>query len=101
MDTYTDYLCLVELNLSILRTSTGRDWSHGWTGGNCDAFFLNDGDNYHMVTVGGEAIAPTTPEEWAEITLGYYTPEDDGGQIVEAVTTLHALVDFFKNKKGA
>jgi hypothetical protein len=49
-----------------------------------------------MVTVGGEAIAPTTPEEWEEVTLGYYTRDNDGGDIVESVRTFADVVGFFK-----
>jgi hypothetical protein len=96
MQTYTEYTQAVEENLSRLNTATVCEFTHGWTGGNCDAYFLNDGDNYYMVTVGGEAIAPTTPEEWEEVTLGYYTLDNDGGDIVESVRTFADVVQFFK-----
>lgn len=91
------YLELIAENLIRLDNATGLDWHHGWTGGNCDAYFLNDDDmgehGYFMVTV--DASAPTTDEEWQDITLGYYTPDNDGGIIIDAVNNWDSLVDYF------
>lgn len=96
MDTFTEYMETVSKTVARLTAVTGVQWNHGWTGGNCDAYFLNQGEdkqNYFMVTV--DACAPTTDEEWEVITLGYYTPDNDEGTIIEAVTNWDSLVDYF------
>lgn len=92
--TVETYLELVAENLTRLNTATGLEWHHGWTGGNCDAYFLNIGPNdYYMVTV--DASAPTTDEEWQEITLGRYTLTDDEGIYIDHVSTFSDVVAFF------
>lgn len=96
METFTDYLKAVEETLDRLNDATSLQWHHEWTGGNCDAFmhYTNpDNSAYFMVTV--DASAPTTEEEWQDITLGYYTPDNDGGIIIDAVNNWDSLVDYF------
>lgn len=97
MDTFNEYMEAVSKTVARLTEATGLQWHHGWTGGNCDAYFLNDGeggeDGYFMVTV--DASAPTTDEEWQDITVGYYTPTNDEGTIIDAVTNWDSLVDYF------
>jgi hypothetical protein len=91
------YLELIAENLTRLNTATGLEWHHGWTGGNCDAYFLNidhiGEEGYWMVTA--DASAPTTDEEWQGITLGRYTFSDDEGTYIDNVCTFSDVVAFF------
>ena len=91
------YLELVAENVTRLNTATGLEWHHGWTGGGHDAYFLNidhiGEEGYYMITV--DATAPTTDEEWQEITLGRYTFTDDEGTYFDNVSTFSDVVAFF------
>jgi hypothetical protein len=94
-----EYAELIEANIARLNSATNLGWTYGTTGGGCDAYFLNlgnvegEGESYFMVTV--DASAPTTDEEWAEITLGRYSEVNDEGSIADWVTTFDELVEFF------
>lgn len=68
----TEYGNIINEQIARLNTDTGREWSHGTTGGNCSAYFSNEPNgDYYMITC--EASAPITPEEWEESTLGFYS----------------------------
>jgi hypothetical protein len=77
-----------------IRLRTGYEWSWEPTGGGCSAFILwHTTETYWMVT--HNATAPTTADEWQEITLGFYSPDDMDGTLADDVDTIDDLARYF------
>ena len=81
------------LSLSIY---TGYKWEWEPMGAGSSAFVLwHTQETYWKVTRQAGGSAPTTPEEWADITLAFYSPDNMDGDIVDTVDTLADLVAYF------
>jgi hypothetical protein len=96
----SSYYDLVNAEVLRLQEATGYPWEHWTTGGGCDSYAYNlhdSEDSYWLIT--HDATAPTTPEEWNEITLGFYSDSNEEGEPVDSVLTFADLVQFFNNKK--
>jgi hypothetical protein len=92
----SSYYDLINAEVSRLREATGYPWEHWTTGGGCDAYayFLHDSeDSYWLAT--HDASAPTTPTEWEEITLGFYSDTNEEGELADSVLTFADLVRYF------
>jgi hypothetical protein len=88
------YLEQVDTEVERLKALTGYEWSWEPTGGGHDAFIhWHTQETYWMVT--HDATAPTTADEWQEITLGFYSPDDADGTLSDDVDTLADLVAYF------
>lgn len=88
---------LIDEHIGKLASDTGRVWTYGTTGGNCDAYFSSDtdSDNYFMITC--EASAPITVEEWESVTMGYYGEHNDHCPDSHIYGNYETIVSFFKN----
>ena len=91
---YRRYDLMIDEHITRLNADTGREWSHGDTGGNCDAYFSNEPNgDYYMIT--NEAAAPITPEEWDEATLGFYSEANNYDPEGYTEGTRAEIVEFF------
>jgi hypothetical protein len=105
VDTAKTYSELVRESLAGLRKETGLNWQHETTGGGFDGFMYvpsaNEPDSYWFVTIGDDACAPTSEDEWKDIALGYYSDalEGDGFIMIPDVSTFEDLVRFFAERK--
>jgi hypothetical protein len=86
----------LEAGEKYLRLRTGYEWEWLPTGAGSSAYILwHTNEKYWEVTRQAGGSAPTTVDEWQEITLGFYSPDTADGTLSDDVDTIDDLARYF------